>query len=170
MTPHARPQTPLPDARSADENLITNAVAQTALDLEVGTSTRTALACGRTLTVSGRDGLDHVDIVDPSGRVELSIRVTPEGPVLEIDVLSLRLKARDISLECETLTTRASRSVTVACGGDVVETAEGKRHLESGGGTRIAGRDVGIVAEAGEASVRASDDVSIHGTTVLINC
>ncbi len=141
-----------------------------AFDLAVGTRTRTALACGRALTVTEREGADHIDIVDPSGRVELAIRITPEGPVLEIDVLSLRLRARDIAIECETLTTRASRSIGVTCGGDVVESAAGKRHLESAGGTRIAGRDVEFAAEAGEARVRATDDVSIQGATVLLNC
>lgn len=131
---------------------------------------RRTLAIGELHPAASHGAADHVLLLDPSGRIELAIRITAEGPVLEIDALALRMKARDIVLECDTLRATAAERIDLTSAGDFVETAAGKHHTAAGGGVRVAGRDVSVIAERGEMSLRASEDLRVDGATVLINC
>jgi hypothetical protein len=76
---------------------------------------------GRTLVAED----DLVEIRAPSGTIEIRIRITDDGPVLELESVRLALRAREaIDLEAEQITLSGRADVRVDAGGDVVVTGE----------------------------------------------
>jgi hypothetical protein len=82
---------------------------------------------GRTLTVehAGRDEL--VEIRSSSGLVELRIRLTEEGPVLQMESARLQLKATEaIELESKRVEIRATETVQLSSDNEIKVDAEGE--------------------------------------------
>ncbi len=123
------------------------------------------LPSGRAVMASvraGAEGDERIHVISPSGRIELSIRFDAQGPVLELDAVSLSLKAGRIAMECDELETTVN--------GNMREVVRGRRTAHSLGRTSITGRDVDLTADAGELRVASEKDLSIQGENVLINC
>lgn len=71
---------------------------------------------GRTLTVDG----ELVEVHAPDGRMEVRIRLTPDGPVLEMESVRLSLRAQEgIDLETTDLRVDAAGEIRLGAGGDV---------------------------------------------------
>jgi len=90
---------------------------------------------GRTLSVT--EG-DLVEVRAASGQLELRIRMTDDGPVLELESVRLMLKATEsVDVECEDFNVNAQRSVgiaaqseiTISGAADVRVDAEGEVHV-----------------------------------------
>jgi hypothetical protein len=80
---------------------------------------------GRTLLVEPAGDDDLVEIRAASGTVEIRIRMTDDGPVLELESVRLALRAREaIDLEADQITLSGRADVRVDAGGDVVVTGE----------------------------------------------
>ena len=92
---------------------------------------------------------------DSSAKLELTIVITPEGPVL---------RAHASALEVET-----DNDLVARCGTFRVE-ARDRIELVAGGVLQAAGRRVDVEATHGSARVRANDDVQLLGENVLLNC
>lgn len=81
---------------------------------------------GRTLSVeqSGTDEL--VEIRSSSGQVELRIKLTEEGPVLQMESARLQLKASEaVEIESKRVEIRATETVQIASKDEVQVDAEG---------------------------------------------
>ncbi|HEX8113410.1 MAG TPA: hypothetical protein VF516_37025 [Kofleriaceae bacterium] len=81
---------------------------------------------GRTLSVerAGQDEL--VEIRSSSGQVELRIKLTEDGPVLQIESARLQLKASEaVEIESKRVEIRASETVQIASKDEVKVDAEG---------------------------------------------
>src|SRR5436190_21560616 len=82
---------------------------------------------GRTLTVAeaGRD--DLVEIRSSSGLVELRIRLTEEGPVLQMESARLQLKASEaVEIESKRIEIRATETVQLVSDNEIKVDAEGE--------------------------------------------
>ena len=129
------------------------------------------------LTASGRrletrptaDG-DLVELHAPDGAIELRLRVTPEGPVLEVDAAALRLRAREVAVDCERFALEASQGVAVRSGGELLQRAHGDATIQSRGEVRLHGESTEIRATLGELRLHANDDVRVNGERVRLNC
>ncbi len=101
---------------------------------------------GRTLTVAGAGTEELVEIRASSGQLEVRIKMTEQGPVLQMESVRIQLKA--------------SESVDVEAKQFNVRTAEGMA-LESQGAIKI----------AGEADVRvdAKGEVHVNGKMIYLN-
>lgn len=86
-------------------------------------------------------------IRSPSGDIELSITVGPDGP-------SVRLRAVDIAIE-------AARGLKLQCATLDIDVAQSARIR--------AGEDMTVEAAAGTLALRANDDVDVHGERILLN-
>lgn len=88
---------------------------------------------GRTLHVIGSTerGEEGLQVFSPDGRIELSVRFTPQGPVLSFAGARLDLsQASEINLNCERLTLNGSRRVEVVSGGDLVVRGQQGVHVD----------------------------------------
>lgn len=91
----------------------------------------TALPSGRRVfhSVDGAD--EYVHVSDPEGRLELTIRFGPDGPILEMKAASLRLAARDIVLEAARAVRVTGAEVEIAATrGDLRAEARGDLHID----------------------------------------
>jgi hypothetical protein len=80
---------------------------------------------GRTLLVEPLGTDDLVEIRAPSGTVEIRLRITDDGPILELESVRLALRAKDaIDLEADQITLTGRADVRVDAGGDVHVTGE----------------------------------------------
>jgi hypothetical protein len=82
---------------------------------------------GRTLSVAqaGRD--DLVEIRSSSGQVEVRIRLTEEGPVLQMESARLQLKASEaVEIESKRVEIRATEAVQVESDNEINVDAEGE--------------------------------------------
>src|SRR5690348_2582638 len=85
---------------------------------------------GRTLSVE-RSGTDElVEIRSSSGQVEVRIRLTEEGPVLQMESARLQLKASEaVEIESKRVEIRATETVQIESKDEVKVDAEGEVHV-----------------------------------------
>jgi hypothetical protein len=80
---------------------------------------------GRTLVLEPAGEDDLVEVRAESGTVEVRLRLTEDGPVLELESVKLSLRAaRSLDLSAEEITLSGSADVRIDAGGDVVVTGE----------------------------------------------
>lgn len=95
--------------------------------------------------------------------IELTIRVTSEGPVLRATGHSMELAAtHDIHARCERFLIDATDSIEMRSGGELTQRAERKAQVEAG--------DISVHATRGDVRVKANDDVQLKGEGILLNC
>ena len=108
-----------------------------------------ALRAGRTLRVrAGADADEQVvELRSPTGDLELSIEITPEGPRLRIRALDIELNAaRALRMTCVRAEIVASETIAL-----------------------VAGSDLNLSAQRGTAKIHANDDVDVRGERILLN-
>lgn len=95
---------------------------------------------GRTLVVSDQGSDQLVEIRSESGMVELRIKLTEEGPVLQMEAVKLQLKASDaVEIEGARVDIKGADSVSVT-GGTVEVEAEQDATVEAKGEVRVRGK------------------------------
>jgi hypothetical protein len=76
---------------------------------------------GRKLVVSDAGTDQLVEIRNDSGMLEVRIRLTEDGPVLQMEGARLSLKAAEaVEIESTKIALKASETIDVTAGGDVV--------------------------------------------------
>lgn len=75
---------------------------------------------GRTIDIDAGGTDDVLEIRDPSGLVELRVKLTEDGVILQLEGTRISLKAAEsVDVECKTFTVHSEQSVHVQGGGDV---------------------------------------------------
>lgn len=88
---------------------------------EVSDEREVYLRNGRKLVVSEQSGDQLVEIRSESGMLEVRIRLTAEGPVLQMESARLSLKASEaVEIESKQVSIKATENVDVEANGDVV--------------------------------------------------
>ncbi len=97
------------------------------------------------------------------GHMSLSIRVTPQGPVLRFDGPGLKIEtAGELSVEAQRLNLHGRSGVSVTSAGDV--------HIQTPGDLHSHARIQNITADLGNVNIKANDDVKLNGERVRANC
>jgi hypothetical protein len=66
----------------------------------------------KTLTVTPAEDHDLVEIRGSEGQLELRVKLTPEGPVLQMESVRISLKASEsVNVECKNFEVRATEGV-----------------------------------------------------------
>lgn len=86
---------------------------------------------GRTLTVSREGGEELVEIRSSSGMVEVRIKLTEHGPVLQMESARLQLKATEaVEVEAPAFNVKTTESVTIETKGEMKIEAEGEIDID----------------------------------------
>ena len=105
-----------------------------------------ALSHGRHLSLATSCGDDLVEIRGIGDAVELRIRMTADGPVLQMESLRLSMKAaQDVDIACANFSVRSRQAMT----------------LQADGALRIQG--------AADLHVDAQGEVHVKGSTIHLN-
>lgn len=92
---------------------------------------------GRTLSVT--EG-ELVEVRAASGQLELRIRMTDDGPVLELESVRLMLKAAEsVDVECEEFNVNARRSVDIAAQGEIAISGAADVRVDAAGEVHVTG-------------------------------
>jgi hypothetical protein len=80
-----------------------------------------------------------IEIRASSGQMELRIRMTEDGPVLQLEGVKLAIKAAEaLDLECKSFKVEAE-SVEIASKGEMKMSSEGEINIESPKDVRVRG-------------------------------
>lgn len=91
----------------------------------------------------------------PDGVVELSVTMTPDGPLLRFESAALELRSTEsVRIDCNELDLRARKRMALHSGGDLEQ---------SGSAVQIAARE-------GSVNIDAAHDVDVQGAKILLNC
>lgn len=98
------------------------------------------LASGRRLLVKDSASGQLVEIRNESGLLELRIRLTAEGPVLQMEALRLEMRAQEaVQIESPRVEIKGSEKVEVS-GGKVAVHGEEELSVDSAGDVRVVGK------------------------------
>jgi hypothetical protein len=90
-----------------------------------------ALPSGRLLKLIEGGRGDLLEIRSPDGRVELSVRLTEDGPVLVFESAKLDVRSMgDVQVACETFSVRASEGIEMRTQGEVRVRGAGDVHVD----------------------------------------
>jgi hypothetical protein len=68
----------------------------------------------KTLTITPAEDHDLIEIRGAEGQLELRVKLTPEGPILQMESVRLSLKASEaVSVDCKNFEVRATDSVDI---------------------------------------------------------
>lgn len=96
---------------------------------------------GRTLSVSGQGSEELVEIHASSGQLELRIKLTETGPVLQMESVRLSLKAAEaVEVETKQFTVKAAESATIESGGDLRLAGEADVRVDANGEVHVKGK------------------------------
>jgi hypothetical protein len=101
---------------------------------------RLYLAHGRSLAVTEQGSEQLLELRAASGALELRIKLTEEGPVLQVEGMKVAVTAAEsIDLACKNLTVAASESVAIAAGGAMKLSTEAELELEAKADVKVVG-------------------------------
>src|SRR5262245_16332416 len=109
---------------------------------EVSDEREVYLRDGRKLVIGEHDGNQLVEIRSESGMVELRIKLTEEGPVLQVESARLSLKASEaVEIESRRVEIRATEQLALE-GGEVEVKAEQDVEVKSEGDVKVTGSKI----------------------------
>ena len=121
------------------------------------------LVGGQRLVVEDHPSANVLRLVSAEGRLTLSIRVTPAGPVLHLDGAGLMIQADgDLAVSAGRVAIHARDGLALTTGGDLRVHAAGDLHSTA--------RIQNLTADLGNVNVKANDDIKLNGERVLVNC
>jgi hypothetical protein len=102
-------------------------------------------------------------IMGPEGTLRLSIRVTADGPELQVEASEVNIHVADaLNIDAGQVRIHGRDSLALTSGGDA--------KLAAAGDLDSSARIQNITATLGNVNVEANDDVRMNGERVLMNC
>ena len=127
-----------------------------------------ALPSGRRVEVAL--DAETVRIYGAQGRIELTVRCTDAGCVLEFDTANLSLRNQGkIDLQCEELSVQTSKQLSFHSQGHISTKAQGGCSTEVAGTLETRADEILMQATVGDAVVQANDFVRMKGEQILLN-
>jgi hypothetical protein len=127
-----------------------------------------ALPAGRRVEVAL--DAETVRIVGAEGRVELTVKCTDAGCVLQFETANLSLQNQGkIHLQCEELNVETSKQLSLHSQGHISTKAEGGCSTEAAGTIETRASEIHMQATVGDAVVKANDFVRLKGEQILLN-
>jgi hypothetical protein len=127
-----------------------------------------ALAGERRLEIEG-DG-SSFRVWSPSGAAELTVRLTPDGPVLTLSGATIEVvAAKAFKVDVERLELRA-KQIRLESTGDVEQIVAGNSVTHCAGRHELQADAVTLVNHGDKMVLDATHDLEVRGERVLINC
>jgi hypothetical protein len=106
----------------------------------------------------------------PDGEVQLSMRFTPDGPVLTFAAVEIEVDTVGaLRVECARFDVQAEEGINLETQGNLLQRAGGDAGVVAGGRIEAVAHEVAIAAHAGRVTIDADDDVDVHGGRILLN-
>lgn len=99
---------------------------------------------------------------DGHAPLEISIEMSPAGPVLRVCAAAVEMQAERVAVDCKEFALRAQNLIDMRSGGDMISLADGRHDVSA--------KRVSVEATVGSVALKANDDVQLLGEQVLLNC
>lgn len=128
-----------------------------------------SLPYGSQLVIS--TGGDTLELLNDKGAVQLTLRITPAGPVLDVRASHLRIQADEsLSLQSNQISIEAEESLTLSSRGDMNQQVAGDLHTAVDAHHKEAAQRRSIQAKKGDLHLKANDFVRLDGEMIKLNC
>lgn len=89
-----------------------------------------------------RSGADElVEVRAASGLLELRVRVTPEGPVLQMESVRISIRAAEaVDVQCRSFAVNATESLDLHSGGGMRVSGDADVRIDAGGEVHVKGK------------------------------
>jgi hypothetical protein len=115
------------------------------------------------LVIEHREADDTLQLYGSDGRLTLTLRITPDGPVLLVEGADLAIRATGaLAIDAQRVAIRGRDGVVLHSDGDTCVSAAGSLELTA--------ERQQLRATRGDVSVYANDDVVLDGERVRMNC
>lgn len=123
---------------------------------------------GRRVRLEPEPGGERLVICSAEGRVELSVRLTPQGPVLTLSGARIELDTDELALRCRQLEIDVGEAATLRAR-SLTTRVEADHSLEIGGRSQQRAQSLALEATLGNIELRANDDVEVEGERIWLN-
>jgi|GEM_PF-1536340 len=115
------------------------------------------------LLISREQAQDTVQVLHPSGEVQITIKMTEQGPVISLsgDIIEIEAKEK-FTIKSPVIDLKASEEIKL--------TSEGDLHTNVKRDSFNTARIQHITADLGNVNIKANDDVRLDGERVKLNC
>lgn len=129
------------------------------------------LSNGYHVEADAHGGDNLLRIRAPDGKVCLSIQLTPDGPRLEVDAVSMIVSTRrDLRIDCEGLAINTRADLDINAGGALRQRAAGDIQIHAAGTIESLAEDAQTIrAGLGDVAIEANDDVRLDGERIRLN-
>ena len=129
-----------------------------------------AFKSGYVAESSNNNDDEVLSIKAPDGKICLNITVTPDGPIVEIFGVSLKVATQgDLSLSCRNMSISAENELSIRSKGDMNQIAGGDLTVKTQGKIDTEGFSQNIKARLGDIEMEANDDVRLDGERIRLN-
>jgi hypothetical protein len=95
---------------------------------------------GRTLTVVAAGDDELIEVRGDGGMLELRLRMTAEGPVLEMESVRLKLRAAEsVDIETKDFSVNAERSMEMSSEGEITLSGKADVRVDAAGDVHVTG-------------------------------
>jgi phage gp45-like len=131
---------------------------------------RLELGSGRSIEIDERGSSEQLTVRSAQGRLELRVRLTADGPVLDVEAIGLTLRsAGEVAVECERFVVNAREDVAIDAGGSISQRAAGDHEVEVSGESTHKALAVRVESKLGNVELQANDDVLVRGERIRLN-
>ncbi len=107
--------------------------------------------------------LSLLEVLDPTGQLTLSVRISEEGPVIHISGAQLKVEATEkLSLHSNNIDIHAGELLSIR--------SEGRIEEEAATGKLSMAEEHEVRARLGDIKLKANDDIKLNGERVKLNC
>ncbi len=117
-----------------------HAVESNPVDLSTPPEPPRALPSGRSVTIRASAAGEQVEVRSPDGEVEVTIELTPQGPLVRLRGARLELAASEVRVDCDRFSVEARHSTEIRTEGDVHIAAGGELRVQTEQDTHINGK------------------------------
>jgi len=134
----------------------------------IAAAASTALASGHSVRIDAAS--NRLQVTSPAGRVELTVRCTERGCVLEFSDGEIQLRSSStIAVQCEELKLQARSRLELETLGELSTRVGGNYETTVAGRAQFESDDIELRARRGDAYVYANDNVRLVGEKILLN-
>ncbi len=128
------------------------------------------LKSGRRVHFFGGEDEELLVVHNPQGEIELAVRFTAAGPVLNFSAAAFNLQTPgDVKINCRKLLVNSTEAIELNSGGNMVQKINGEKTTQVRGKSFYEAHTVAIKSRRGNVNVKANDDVRLDGERIKLN-
>jgi len=128
------------------------------------------LKSGRQVHLSGGEDKELLVVRSPQGEIELSVRFTAAGPVLNFNAAAFNLQTPgEVKINCRRLQVNSTEAIELNSGGNMVQKISGEKKTQVRGKSFYEAHTVNIKSRRGNINAKANDDVCLDGERIKLN-